>query len=199
MKSCRCPSRTKLIVTFPTGSGSTRAVGRCIPKTPDGERPQPGRLERSWDEIVFRGWRGFDRFTSLVYCYAPISVLRRYRSAKSKDRSPEVAKELPSSPKFRPQLNSTEKKDVMPILRKVRYSLSKTPVRAPLVWMRHRSFQTSDAFVGSYPRFGEHLAAIHAAGNSCRRSSGFSNTNEMIPTSAASHRRARAACWRTAH
>jgi hypothetical protein len=35
----------------------------------------------------------FDRFTALVYCYAPISLLRRYRSAKSKRFSPEVAKD----------------------------------------------------------------------------------------------------------
>jgi len=60
------------------------------PKMPAGERPQPSLLERSWDEALFRTLRMFDRFTALVYCYAPISLLRRYRSAKSKSRTPEV-------------------------------------------------------------------------------------------------------------
>jgi hypothetical protein len=73
------------------------------PKMPNEERPQPGPLERSWDGVVFRAWRAFDRFTSLVYCYAPISILRRYRSAKSKDRSPEVAKEPSVLPEVSPR------------------------------------------------------------------------------------------------
>jgi hypothetical protein len=40
-------------------------------------------LERAGDEAYFRVLRHFDRFTAFVYCYAPISVLRRYRSAKA--------------------------------------------------------------------------------------------------------------------
>lgn len=62
------------------------------PKMPTGSRLQPGVLERSWDEVLFRCLRAFDRFTSLVYCYAPISLLRRYRSAKSNGRSAEATK-----------------------------------------------------------------------------------------------------------
>jgi hypothetical protein len=73
------------------------------PKLPAGGRPQPGLLERTRDEFMFRAWRAFDRFTALVYCYAPISVLRRYRSAKSKDRSPEVAKESAALPEVSPR------------------------------------------------------------------------------------------------
>jgi hypothetical protein len=69
----------------------------------------------------------------------------------------------------------------MPILRKVRYSLSKTPVRAPLVWARHRGFQTSDAFVGSYPRSGSTWLRFMLLEILAGRASGFSNTNEMIP------------------
>ncbi|MFZ0769868.1 MAG: sulfotransferase [Candidatus Sulfotelmatobacter sp.] len=63
------------------------------PKMPTGNGLKPGLLERSWDEVLFRGLRAFDQFTSLVYCYAPISLLRRYRSAKSISRSPEAAKD----------------------------------------------------------------------------------------------------------
>jgi hypothetical protein len=54
------------------------------PKLPSGKNPKPGLLERTWDAASFRGMRAFDRFTSLVYCNAPISILRRYRSAKAK-------------------------------------------------------------------------------------------------------------------
>jgi hypothetical protein len=40
-------------------------------------------LERVSDEIYFRALRMMDRLTAFVYCYAPISILRPYRSAKS--------------------------------------------------------------------------------------------------------------------
>lgn len=69
----------------------------------------------------------------------------------------------------------------MPILRKVRYSLSKTPTRAPLVWVRHRGFQISDVFVGSYPRSGSTWLRFMLLEILAGQSSGFSNTNEMIP------------------
>jgi len=73
------------------------------PKMPEGDNPQPGLLERTRDEVLFRVLRAFDRFTALVYCYAPISLLRRYRSAKSKDRSPEVAKKASALPEVSPR------------------------------------------------------------------------------------------------
>jgi hypothetical protein len=69
----------------------------------------------------------------------------------------------------------------MPILRKIRYSLSKTPARVPLVWVRHRGFQPSDAFVGSYPRSGSTWLRFMLLEILAGRASGFSNTNEMIP------------------
>jgi Sulfotransferase family len=67
------------------------------PKMPNGDRPHPSLLERSWDEVWFRALRLFDRFTALVYCYAPISLLRKYRSAKSRNRTSEIA--TPQAPK----------------------------------------------------------------------------------------------------
>jgi hypothetical protein len=49
---------------------------------------EPARLlERTGDEVYFRILRALDRFTAFVYCYAPIAVLRRYRSAKSRPRA----------------------------------------------------------------------------------------------------------------
>lgn len=69
----------------------------------------------------------------------------------------------------------------MPILRKVRYRFSKTPARTPLVWVRHRGFQISDAFVGSYPRSGSTWLRFMLLEILAGKASGFSNTNEMIP------------------
>jgi Sulfotransferase family len=73
------------------------------PRVPAGEQAHPGLLERTRDEVRFRALRAFDRFTALVYCRAPISLLRRYRSAKSKDRIPEVAKESAALPEVSPR------------------------------------------------------------------------------------------------
>ncbi len=69
----------------------------------------------------------------------------------------------------------------MPILRKVRFSLAKTPVRAPLVWARHRSFLPSDAFVGSYPRSGSTWLRFMLLEILAGEAAGFSKTNEMLP------------------
>lgn len=66
-----------------------------FPKLDAGKNAQPGLTERAGDEILFRILRTFDRFTSLVYCYAPIGLLRGYRAAKAKPapQSKLVAKE----------------------------------------------------------------------------------------------------------
>ena len=69
----------------------------------------------------------------------------------------------------------------MPILRKVRFTLAKTSARAPLVWVRHRGFQVSDVFVGSYPRSGSTWLRFMMLEVLSGEASGFSKTNEMLP------------------
>jgi len=69
----------------------------------------------------------------------------------------------------------------MPTLRKVRHELSKTPVRVPLVWVRHRGFRPADVFVGSYPRSGSTWLRFMLLEVLAGQASGFSNTNEMLP------------------
>src|SRR5579862_9812359 len=69
----------------------------------------------------------------------------------------------------------------MPTLRKVRHILSKTPARAPLVWMRHRGFQPADVFVGSYPRSGSTWLRFMLLEILAGQASSFNNTNEMLP------------------
>jgi hypothetical protein len=65
--------------------------------------------------------------------------------------------------------------------RKLRHTLSKTPLRAPLVWLRHRGFQPSDVFVGSYPRSGSTWLRFMLLEILAGQASGFTNTNEMLP------------------
>ena len=52
------------------------------PASSEGLKPA-GIAERIKDEAYFQSLRAFDRFTAFVYCYAPISLLRRYRGAKN--------------------------------------------------------------------------------------------------------------------
>jgi hypothetical protein len=65
--------------------------------------------------------------------------------------------------------------------RKVRHTLSKTPLRAPLVWVRHRGFRPADVFVGSYPRSGSTWLSFMLLEILAGQASGFANTNEMLP------------------
>ncbi|MGA7909623.1 MAG: sulfotransferase domain-containing protein [Candidatus Sulfotelmatobacter sp.] len=67
------------------------------------------------------------------------------------------------------------------MLRKIRYVFAKTPVRAPLVWARHRNFRPGDVFVGSYPRSGSTWLRFMLLEILAGQASGFSNTNEMLP------------------
>lgn len=79
----------------------------AYPKLEEGSHPGPSVFERFSDELKFRCLRAFDRFTSLVYCYAPISLLRRYRSAKAKTAiarvAPHVQKESAALPEVSPR------------------------------------------------------------------------------------------------
>jgi hypothetical protein len=61
----------------------------------------PSLLERVVDEALFRALRSFDRFTSYVYCRAPIGMLRAYRSLKARTRgSLETGNEPQPRPAF---------------------------------------------------------------------------------------------------
>jgi hypothetical protein len=71
------------------------------------KRAQPSLIERTQDEAKFRFYRAFDKFTSLVYCYAPISLLRRYRAAKANPdagaATRAIAKESSAIPEVSPR------------------------------------------------------------------------------------------------
>jgi hypothetical protein len=56
----------------------------------------PTAAQRFLDDALFRGLRILDGFTALVYCYAPLSWLDRYRSFKRR-RYPVGAKQPPAA------------------------------------------------------------------------------------------------------
>jgi hypothetical protein len=69
------------------------------PKYPQsaGDARTASFLERAGDEVYFRALRALDHFTAFVYCYAPIALLRRYRSAKSQPRDMTAKESAPLS------------------------------------------------------------------------------------------------------
>ncbi len=66
-------------------------------------------------------------------------------------------------------------------LRRLRYGLSKTMLRAPLVLVRHRGLNGRDVFVGSYPRSGSTWLRFLLFETLSGQSSAFGNVNEYIP------------------
>jgi hypothetical protein len=69
----------------------------------------------------------------------------------------------------------------MPILRKLRHEMAKSPVRTPLVWFRHQSLRASDIFLASYPRSGSTWLRFLLFESLAGQSSGFANVNQSIP------------------
>jgi hypothetical protein len=54
------------------------------PAAPSDEQLRmPGALERTKDRLIFRAYRALDAAVVLVYCFAPIGLLRKYRAVKA--------------------------------------------------------------------------------------------------------------------
>src|SRR5260370_35868944 len=69
----------------------------------------------------------------------------------------------------------------MPLLRRLRHQVAKSPVRAPLVWIRHQSLRSSDVFFASYPRSASTWLRFLLYDSLLGESSGFSSVNQAIP------------------
>ncbi len=67
------------------------------------------------------------------------------------------------------------------MLRRIRYQLSKSSLRVPLVWSRHRGLTPRDVFVASYPRSGSTWLRFLLFETLTRNDAGFDNVNRMIP------------------
>ena len=67
------------------------------------------------------------------------------------------------------------------MLRRFRYQLSKSSLRVPLVWYRHRGLTPGDVFVASYPRSGSTWLRFLLFETLTRDEAGFDNVNRMLP------------------
>jgi hypothetical protein len=54
----------------------------------DAQMRMPGMLERTKDRLIFRAYRTLDAAVVLVYCFAPIGLLRKYRAVKAQKFDP---------------------------------------------------------------------------------------------------------------
>jgi len=66
-------------------------------------------------------------------------------------------------------------------LRRIRRAITKTRVRVPVVWLRHRALKPRDAFIASYPRSGSTWLRFLLCEVLIGGSSGFQKVNELIP------------------
>jgi hypothetical protein len=67
------------------------------------------------------------------------------------------------------------------MLRRIRYELSKSSLRVPLVWFRHRGVTPRDVFVASYPRSGSTWLRFLLFEALTKNDAGFDNVNRVIP------------------
>ncbi len=69
----------------------------------------------------------------------------------------------------------------MSLLRRLRRKASRSRLRAPLVWLRHRGLSPRDVFVASYPRSGSTWLRFLLVEILTRETAGFDRVNHLIP------------------
>ena len=69
----------------------------------------------------------------------------------------------------------------MPILRKVRHKIAKSPAHVPMTWYRHRGIRPADVFVASYPRSGNTWLRFMLYEILVGKSSSFKNVHSLVP------------------
>jgi hypothetical protein len=74
-----------------------------------------------------------------------------------------------------------EKKKPTSAYRKLRRVFAQTPLRAPLVWLRHRGVTPADMFFAAYPKSGTTWARFVLYELLTGKSSGFKATNQQMP------------------
>jgi len=69
----------------------------------------------------------------------------------------------------------------MSVLRQLRRRASRTRLRVPLVWLRHRGLTPEDVFIASYPRSGSTWLRFLLLELLTRDTAGFDSVNHLIP------------------
>jgi hypothetical protein len=65
-----------------------QSKGRWPPACRATELSPPGRFERMKDQVVFRAMRMLDATVVAVYCFTPLSMLKKYRERKAQRAAP---------------------------------------------------------------------------------------------------------------
>lgn len=82
-------------------------------------------------------------------------------------------------------MESTSPKQVderLPLLRRMRFRLTETKVRVPVIWYRHRGFETADIFLASYPKSGSTWLRFQLFEALTGDSAEFGSVNEAFRT-----------------
>lgn len=69
----------------------------------------------------------------------------------------------------------------MSLLRRTGYLLSKTALRAPLIWLRHRGLDPADVMIASFPRSGNTWMRFLLAETLTDQTAGFDDVNRLVP------------------
>lgn len=69
----------------------------------------------------------------------------------------------------------------MSLLRRLRRKASRSRLRAPLVWLRHRGLAARDVFIASYPRSGSTWLRFLLLELLTRDTAGFDRVNRLLP------------------
>jgi Sulfotransferase domain len=67
------------------------------------------------------------------------------------------------------------------MVRRIRHQITKSKLRVPLVWLRHRGIKERDVFVASYPRSGSTWLRFLLFEALANAEAGFDNVNRVIP------------------
>lgn len=77
--------------------------------------------------------------------------------------------------------NNGKQKKPTSAYKKFRRKFARTPLRAPLVWWRHRGLNSSDMFFAAYPKSGTTWARFVLFEMLSGKASGFKATNQQMP------------------
>lgn len=66
-------------------------------------------------------------------------------------------------------------------LRRLRYKAARSRLNIPLLWLRHRGLDSTDVFVASYPRSGQHWVRFQLFEILMNQSADFDSLDSTIP------------------
>ena len=132
-----------------------------FPQLAENAAQPPNGFSRFIDRGFYRVARLRDRISPVVFSFIPIAPLLRYRELKKRRsltsslaESAAVVSAFASPVLVTKPVAGQEFRNQASFLTRLRARASRTRMRAPLVWLRHRGLNSSDVFLASYSRSG---------------------------------------------